>query len=138
MNTTQKNHVDTVKLQNLNNEQLIQAVLDWDEMQYCEFKYEAGIAYAKRITDGDVLGYKMLIETRFFWQWWKNEWSKRDEDFLMYYSGSADKSVLHDQYLFQHNIQRLKSDELMDKKTTSMIGYCIDEHHKNGKREAVK
>ncbi|MEB0299583.1 hypothetical protein [Mucilaginibacter sp. 5C4] len=138
MNTTRKSHVTSVKLQILNNEQMIQAVLNWDEMQYCEFKYEAGISYAKRITDGDELGYRMLIETRFFWQWWKNEWSKRDEDFLIYYSGSADKSVLLDQYLFQHNIQRLKSDDLMDRKSCSMIGYCMDEFHKKGKKEAVK
>jgi phosphoribosylaminoimidazole-succinocarboxamide synthase len=136
MNTLPKTkHVNAIKLLNLNNEQLIQAVLDWEEMQYCEFKYEAGIAYAKRITDGDEIGYKMLIETRFFWQWWKNEWAKRDADFLQYYSSTANKSMLHDQYLFQHNIQRLKTDELMERKACSMVGYCIDEYNR---KEIIK
>jgi hypothetical protein len=136
MNTlSKKKHVDWVKLQNLNNEQLIQAVLNWDEMQYCEFKYEAGIAYAKRMTDNDVIGFDVLIQTRFFWQWWKNEWAKRDDEFLMYYSSTANKALLHDQYLFQHSIPRLKSDELMERKACSMVGYCLDEHLKNEKHD---
>lgn len=114
----------------LNNEQLVQAVLNWDEERYCYFKYDAGIAYAKRMTDNDTIGFDFLIKTTFYWNWWKNEWAKRDNEFLLYYSSIADKSMLHDQYLFQHNIQRLKSDGLMEKAAVSMVGYCLDEYHK--------
>jgi hypothetical protein len=140
MNTLPKRkHYKAIKLQILNNEQLVQAVLDWNEDQYCLFKYEAGISYAKRMTDNDAIGFDFLIRTTFYWNWWKNEWAKRDADFLQYYSGSADKSILHDQYLFQHNIQRLKSDELMEKKACSMVGYCFDEfNNKRNRKELAK
>jgi len=139
MNTLpKKKHYSIVKLQILNNEQLVQAVLDWDNEQYCWFKYEAGIAYAKRMTDNDAIGFDFLIKTTFYWNWWKNEWAKRDAEFLQYYSGTSNKSLLHDQYLFQHNIQRLKSDDLMERKACSMVGYCFDELHKKGKKELVK
>jgi hypothetical protein len=136
MNTSPKiKYYNTIKLQILNNEQMVQAVLNWDEDQYCNFKYEAGIAYAKRMTDNDTVGFNFLIKTTFYWNWWKNEWAKRDEEFLQYYAGSAEQSMLHDQYLFQHNIQRLKSDELMEKKANSMVGYCFDEYNR---KELVK
>ncbi len=131
-------HVDAVKLEILNNQQLVQAVLNWEEQQYCDFQFEAGISYGKRITDGDTMGYDMLIRSRYFWQWWKNEWSKRDADFLDYYSSTANKSALHDQYMFQHNAHRLQGDELMDKMACSMIGTCIKEFHKKSKKELVR
>jgi hypothetical protein len=139
MNTiSKKSHPDIIKLQILNNEQMVQSVLNWDEEKYCYFKYEAGIDYAKLITGNDSIGFNMIIKTRFFWQWWKNEWAKRDAGFLQYYSGTANKAILNDQYLFQHNLQYLISDELMSRKACSMIGYCIDEFHKNKRKEPVK
>ena len=120
-------YYNSIKLAILNNEQLVQAVLDWTEQQYCDFKFDAGLAYAKRMTDNDVIGFDFLIKTTFYWNWWKNEWAKRDADFLEYYSDTANNLMLHDQYLFQHNIQRLKSDALMEKKACSMVGYCFQE-----------
>lgn len=139
MNTLpKKSHYGTIKLQILNNEQMVQAVLDWDHQQYCDFKFDAGMAYAKRMTDNDAVGFEFLIKTTFYWNWWKNEWAKRDADFLQYYSGTANKGLLHDQYLFQHNIQRLKSDELMERKASSMVGYCFDEFNRKNRKELVK
>ena len=117
---------------------MVQTVLDLSEDKYCEFKFEAGLSYAKRMTDGDTIGFDFLIKTSFYWNWWKNEWSKRDDDFLMYYSSTADKSMLHDQYLFQHSIQRLKSDELMEKKAVSMVGHCFIEFRKAHAKEVAK
>lgn len=139
MNTTIKqSHIASIRLINFDNEQLIQALLDWDEDQYCYFKYDTGIAYAQRITDNDSIGVDMIIKTRFFWQWWKNEWAKRDADFLQYYAGTINKAMLHDQYLYQHSVRRLKSDALMERKTCSMIGYCIDEFHRSEKENLIK
>jgi hypothetical protein len=37
-----------------------------------------------------------------------------------------------------HNIHRLKTDELMQKKAVSMVGLAIDEYLKEYKKEAVK
>jgi len=139
MNTAPKRkHYSTIKLQILNNEQMVQAVLNWTEQQYCEFKFDAGLAYAKRMTDNDAMGFDFLIKTTFYWNWWKNEWAARDADFLQYYSGTSNKALLHDQYLFQHNIQRLKSDDLMERKACSMVGYCFDEFHKKSGKEFAK
>lgn len=138
MSTLPKNkYYNSIKLLMLNNEQMVQTVLDWSEDHYCHFKYEAGLAYAKRVTDSDTIGFDFLIKTSFYWNWWKNEWAKRDDEFLLYYSGTADKAMLHDQYLFQHNIQRLKSDKLMEKQAVSMVGYCLDEYHKKANKEVA-
>ncbi len=136
MNTIiKKNNADTIKRKNLNNQQMVQALLDWDEERYCYFKYETGISYAKHITDNDIVGFNMIIKTRFFWQWWKNEWADRDAKFLQHYMGIANQPALTDQYLFHHNISRLRSDRLMERMACSMIGYCMDEFHKNKKEE---
>jgi len=129
---------DIDKLQNVTNEQLIQALFDLSEQQYCDLKYNSGLTYAKRLTDSDEVGFEFLIKTKFYWHWWKNEWAKRDNEFLETYSAYSDASVLWDNYLYQHNICRLKSDELMQRKTASMVGLAMDEYLKEYKREAVK
>lgn len=121
-------HVELVRLQNLNNEQRIQTLLNWTEQEYCQFKFDNGIDYAKRIADTDAIGLDFLIKTKFFWQFWKNEWAKRDASFLQYYSATANKALLYDQYLFQHNVYRLYDDNLMAKKSCSMVGYALDEY----------
>ena len=129
---------DLDRLQNVTNEQLVQALFDLTEQAYCELKYNSGLTYAKRLTDSDQVGYDFLIKTKFYWQWWKNEWAKRDNEFLETYSAYSDASILWDNYLFQHNICRLKSDGLMQKKTASMVGYAIKEYLQEYKKEGAK
>jgi len=139
MNTLSKlTHAQAVKLQNVTNEQLIQALFDLNQDDYSELKFDSGIRYAKRLTDSDEVGFDFLVKTRFYWQWWKNEWAKRDEEFIDKYSVASDLSVLYDQYLFIHNIARLKSDQLMQKKTASMVGHAMDEYLRDYRKELVK
>jgi len=126
---------DISKLQNTTNEQLIQALFDLTEQDYCDLKYNSGLTYAKRLTDNDEVGFDFLIKTKFYWQWWKNEWSTRDNIFLDTYSAFSDNSILWDNYLFQHNICRLKSDALMQKKTAYMVGFAMDEYMKAYRKE---
>jgi len=133
---TKTSHIQTVKMQNLSNEQQVQKLLNWTELQYCQFKFDGGMAYAKRMTYNDAIGFDFLIKTRFFWQFWKNEWAKRDAEFLLLYSAEAGAALLHDQYLFQHNVYRLHDDNLMARISTSMVGYALDEYMADFKQEA--
>ncbi len=129
---------DLNRLQSVTNEELIQALFDMTADHLSEIKYEGGLAYAKRMTDNDEVGYDFLTQTKFYWQWWKNEWAKRDAEFIELYSVAADVDNLYDCYAFLHNIYRLKSDELMQQKAASMVGYAFDEYHKTNRKEAVK
>ncbi len=138
MNATKKPHVELVKLQTVSNEQLIQALFDLTEDSYCQFKFDTGIAYARRMTINDEMGYNMLIKTRFFWQWWKLEWAKRDAEFLDVYSATANTAILYEQYLYIHNVYRLYDNNLMSKKAISMVGFSIDEYMKSYAMEGAK
>ena len=137
MNATKKTQVELVKLQNIDNEQLVQALFDMDADTYCQFKFDTGISYARRMTMNDEMGYDMLIKTRFFWQWWKNEWAKREAEFLELYSATSSTAKLYDQYLFTHSVYRLCDDNLMSKKAISMVGFSIDEYMRSLDKEAA-
>lgn len=61
---------------------LIMHLLNWDELQYGEFQYKTGTQYLQAYIPHDPAGIDMLIESRIFWNWWKNHWLQRDEEFL--------------------------------------------------------
>lgn len=56
-------------------------LLKWDELEYATFQYECGLAYLRHYIPGDKWGQDMLHHSKLFWNWWKNQWSLRDEDF---------------------------------------------------------
>lgn len=126
---------DMLKLVNTSNQQLIMALFDLTDFDYGQLVFNSGVAYANRMTGADDIGFEFLIKTMFYWSWWRSEWSARDAVFLDTYSAGADQSILYDNYLFQHNIYRLKDDSLMQRKAASIVGYCMDEYLK---KEGVK
>lgn len=135
---TKQTEADLQRLRKVTSEQLVQALFDIDEEGYGQIVFDTGIAYAKRLTDNDEVGFDFLIRTKFFWAWWKNEWTKRDDEFIETFSADADLSLLFDIYGYQHNIHRLKSDALMQKKTASMVGHAMDEYIREYKKEGAK
>lgn len=56
-------------------------LLQWDELEYATFQYECGLAYLRHYIPGDNWGQDMLQRSKLFWNWWKNQWTLRDESF---------------------------------------------------------
>ena len=61
----------------------VENALGWTEMQYCEFQYKCGCAYLQNYIPNDPDGIDMLIREKLFWNWWKNRWIERDQQFLL-------------------------------------------------------
>jgi hypothetical protein len=63
-------------------QQRVMKILGWDELTYCNYVYEQGIAFLYSYLDKDGAYARILEEHHIFWNWWKNQWSIRDEDFI--------------------------------------------------------
>lgn len=73
----QQRKEQTEKLQ----EQVID-LLGWSELAYCEFQYHSGIEFIEAYIGKDS-PYGMVLErSRVFWNWWKNQWTLRNEQFV--------------------------------------------------------
>ncbi len=66
----------------LTNSQRITKMLHWDELQYATFIHETGLAYLRRYIPDDPYGAAILERSSIFWNWWKNHWTIRDQQFL--------------------------------------------------------
>lgn len=132
MKSAVKSHISLKKFERQSNEQLIQALLDWDEQQYCQFKYDMGLRYAHYQTGGDEIGFEVLIKTNYYWAYWKNEWSKRDSEFIEKYAHYTNKAALYDEYLFANsfNLTSGKKGELMSSMYVNVIGMAMKEYVK--------
>ena len=64
-------------------------LLEWDDQQYAEFQYETGLNYLRHYIGFDPQAIDMLTRTRTYWNWWKNQWAIRDNQFI-----KADKPQL--------------------------------------------
>lgn len=81
-------------------EQRVIRFLKWDEQEYCEFKFESGLAYAEAITKGNEEQRQLLTRSDLYWGWWKNAWAMRDESFLRDFTVSAvfGRTIAHPSY----------------------------------------
>lgn len=57
----------------------VMELLNWDEMQYCNFQYNQGLKYLDAYIQDDAF---RIERSRVFWNWWKNHWALRDETIL--------------------------------------------------------
>lgn len=61
---------------------LVMALLSWTDMRYAEFQYEQGTRYLNAYLDADQYSIEVMENSRIFWNWWKNHWMLRDEEFM--------------------------------------------------------
>lgn len=59
-------------------QQQVQCLLHWDELQYGRFMYNQGLQYLRLYTQGDDGMMGCLESNRLFWNWWKMQWRLRD------------------------------------------------------------
>lgn len=132
MIATTQSHIEKTKAQHRHSTELILALMDLTVEQFNEFQYYAGVNYANYITGGDEMGLDLLISTKYYWSWWRNEWAKRDELFLEQHADKSNMRLLHEEYNYS-NYEGLtigKTGELMVKMGASVMGYAIDEKMK--------
>lgn len=58
------------------------ALLGWDELVYCYYKYHTGLAYLWTYTGHDAEAVAYLERQPLFWKWWKMNWTIREEEFI--------------------------------------------------------
>ena len=78
----QISHVEKMRAVASSNKEAVLVLLDWHEMQYCEFQEQQGREYLLKGICPDGYGAKELGDSRIFWRWWINQWNRRDDDFL--------------------------------------------------------
>lgn len=86
--------------------QKITQLLGWTEMEYSECIYQTGLDYLQTYIPGDAHGITALERSRIFWNWWKNHWQQRDEQFLANIC-PANYPSAHKLYVWWHDPKRL-------------------------------
>lgn len=98
------------KTTRLTNSQRVMSILRWNELEYATFIHETGLEYLELYIPGDRQGIDALSRSRIFWNWWKNHWAIRDQQFL----DEMDKDIEHSfipkaLYEFYHSADMLSS-----------------------------
>lgn len=71
-----------LKLKMANTAERVQYALGWTPEQYAEFQFDQAYEFLKYWVGEDVFGYRELPLTALFWAWWRNQWHRRDADFV--------------------------------------------------------
>lgn len=75
-------HIESRRVAAKASKERIMRLLEWSELQYCEFQYRMGLEFLQEYIPGDPYGIAYLERHRVFWAWWRNQWTLRDEIYL--------------------------------------------------------
>jgi hypothetical protein len=62
--------------------QEVMELLKWTELEYCEFQEKHGRQYLQSYISKDPVAIDTLLATPIFWNWFKNQWLQRDQQFI--------------------------------------------------------
>ena len=79
---TKPSHIQSRRDAAIRCEHHVMDLLDWSLEDYTWFKYQTGLRYLKLYTANNQAIYK-LERSRIFWNWWKNHWTIREEEWLL-------------------------------------------------------
>jgi hypothetical protein len=129
-----KSRIASVRVQNATNREIILALLEWDDLRYCEFQMNMGEEYLIRTIGSDTYGIEILVKSQLFWKWWINHWNKRDQIFILRFSnGSYPVELLRNEYHFEHNPTNLvmsPNKVILEESYGAMIQQLIDQERK--------
>ena len=57
-------------------------ILGWTEKDYADFQFRMGTNYLQYYIPRDPQGIDMLVDSKIFWNWWRNHWMFRDVAYL--------------------------------------------------------
>lgn len=61
----------------------VQQVLGWNDEQFANYQMQCGYDYLRSTFGPDLPFLDEVVKCKAFWGWWKNHWTRRDEEFLM-------------------------------------------------------
>ncbi|MFN4248934.1 MAG: hypothetical protein ACK4EY_14500 [Flavipsychrobacter sp.] len=76
-------HIQKRKNAAVSTMQQVIELLEWSQEKYCWHKYLTGLEYLNRYTQGDAEAIGWLENQKMFWNWWKNHWTIREEQFIL-------------------------------------------------------
>ena len=86
----------------------VMKLLNWDEIQYSEFQYKMGCQYLQSYIPECPQQIDELIESRIFWNWWKNEWLFRDTALISTDIAKVKRSTILQIYLSTNDAEALR------------------------------
>ncbi len=75
-------HINAPKDRALALKAQVTALLKWNDQGYADLQYTTGMKYLKLFLEGDEHMVDVLSASKVFWQWWRNHWMNRDQEFL--------------------------------------------------------
>lgn len=82
-------YIEQIRHENLMVEAKVFCALEWNKRDFCDFhhayyhfQFEAGLRYLEDEMDLDAAAVLEMAQKRSFWGWWRNQWVKRDKQFL--------------------------------------------------------
>ena len=115
------------------NRAIIQKLLQWDDLNYTTFQYEAGIIYLEEQMCLPEYEAKMLQEDELFWKWWINEWNLVDA-ILATTLEKVHPSQHVRRYVHVHTqamVDKHPSSAIVEESYAKMIGEFNDKHNKS-------
>jgi hypothetical protein len=113
------------------------AILKCTDEQYSELVYVEGLKYLKHYLPDDPDGRKMLSRNRVFWNWWKNHFTIRDEEFKKLYERfPIDDTEIVLQLFLQYNDGKQLAENLHPQSEVLEESYC-DMIHELLRKEVV-
>lgn len=108
----------------------VMSLLRWNETQYADYQYRQGTAYLQSYISNDPQGIDMLVASRIFWAWWRNQWMIRDRQFLDSKVSRLNHITTLSIYLNLHNADALvshiyPSGAVLEDSYAQMIGNVI-------------
>lgn len=121
-------HIEKIRRVTRANQERVMTLLDWNDLQYAEFQEKMGYAYLKS-EYGDTAFINELPYTSAFWKWFRNQWAKRDQIFLLaacnmsYRERVESYNAMHNPESFEFHPHR----RILEQSYSNMIGKAIKE-----------
>lgn len=107
----------------------VQQLLQWDDLQYGQFQFDAAYAYLRDSMQLEDCWINSMTKVERFWQWWINQWNQRD---IHCFLPNVHKFEVpaSDIYRFIHSakfIDHHPSKQLLDEAYAKMVGDTWDD-----------
>ncbi|MFD2961336.1 MULTISPECIES: hypothetical protein [Olivibacter] len=121
-------YIEQIRRVTRTNQERVMSLLGWDDLQYAQYQEEMGYLYLSH-EYGDTPFINELPYTSAFWKWFKNQWAKREQIFLLaadtmsYRDRLKAYKALHNPESFEFHPHR----KIMEKSYANMISNVIKE-----------
>lgn len=107
-------------------------MLRWDELQYGQLQFNAGLTYLMEYLKDEFYA-EQVSKSKRFWAWWRNHWMLRDESFVQHVEiKGISVTLIEDLYLELNNGVKLTETihpnaAVLEESYPAMIGEVVKE-----------